>query len=168
MVQQKDSFGQNEPTFTEDPLTGNLRDPVGGDIGSTSDRHNFLNEKIQAQFRIFESQIQFIGEPFAGLFADGDFSVPLQVTDGDGDLITFSEVAKVQVNITGGTATGKKLKLSDGSLIGAVDASIDVPLTDGAATVLVVTTSTGTVDLSLTDSDSSGLSVIDTATLTLS
>ena len=123
--------------------------------------------KMADQFRLGEAQIQFNGEPFAAPAGALVLDIPLEVSDSVGVRNTFAEKKSVQVNITGGTATGKKISKSDGSVVGAVDASITVPLVDGLVTVRVEAGSTGTVALSLTDAGA-GLDVSDTAVVTFS
>lgn len=123
--------------------------------------------KVADQFRLGETQIQFIGEPFdppGGALSD---DVPVEVTDSNGIRNTFSEPKQVQVDITAGSATGKKLSTPDGSVVGVVDASIVVRLVDGEVTIRVEASSTGTVILGLTDLGT-GLDVTDTATVTFS
>jgi hypothetical protein len=119
--------------------------------------------KVENQLRSFESQIQFLGEPFSG---SSPVVVAVGVTDAEGVVITFSNVGSLTVNITGGTATGKQLKV--GATLSAVDGSIVVPLVDGSGSVEVLASSAGTVELNLTDSAGSGLTNIDTAVVTVS
>ena len=123
--------------------------------------------KMADQFRLAEAQIQFIGEPFAPPATDLLDDVPVQVTDSNGVRNTFSEKKQVQVDISGGSAAGKKLSTPDGTVVGAVDASIVVDLVDGAVVVRVEASGIGTVTLALTDVGT-GLDVSDTATVTFS
>jgi len=125
---------------------------------------NNLTERLIGQLRAYDDQIQFIGEPFAGPLAGTP--VPVAVTDSVGNVQNVSTVPSVTVNIVGGTATGKRLRV--GANTSVVDGSIVVSLVDGQGTVEVIGTGAGTVDLTLTDSAATGLDVSDTAQIVLS
>lgn len=152
-------------------LTGlSTAQQVALDIFNRSRDDSVLNHPLMSdtgeaidQFRLYEDQIQFIGEPYAastGTPAD----VTVHVTDDTGNRSLFTVVTQVTVNISGGGATNKRLVVN--GVAGAVNASAVVTLVDGQAELQVTTTSAGTVDLTLTDSGSSGLDVSDTATVT--
>ena len=109
--------------------------------------------------------------PAAGLL---EVEVTVEVQDADGDKVSVSDsdvpakpgIEEVTVDITGGTATVKRLKGSGPE--GAEDASLVVKLRNGKGTFTVLADTTGTVLLGLTDSQVTGLNAADTATVTFS
>ena len=117
------------------------------------------------QLRRLKHQFQFIGEPFnptAGLLT---VDIPLQLTDSDGKRITVEANIDVQVDIVDPyQTTGAQLVGPSGT--SPVDGSLRVTLVDGAATIQLIATSDGLVDLGLTDVAGTGLSVSDTARVT--
>lgn len=132
-----------------------------------------LLHKIISDLRTKEDAIAFLPtayNPAAGILEQ---EVVLEVQDADGDLVSVSgqklddkdAIREVQVDITGGTATGKAL--CQGNQEGAVDASIEARIEDGVCKVIVKATAAGTVLLGLTDLGP-GLTVTSTATVTFS
>jgi hypothetical protein len=125
-----------------------------------------LLQQMIDQFQRADALIQFIGEPFAPEAGALEAAVPVEVTDAVAVRNSFSAVRSVQVDITGGTATGAQIK--DGDNLSPVDGSLKIPLPDGQRIITIIATSTGTVDLALTDVSGTGLDVTDTATVTFS
>lgn len=117
------------------------------------------------QIRQGEEQIQFLDPDAVGeLLANMPGDVRVAVT-GILDISLLTEVKRVQVDITGGTATGKRLFTN--GVAGAVGASAVLQLEDGQGTIQYTATSVGTVILGLTDIDTSGLLTTDVKTITL-
>lgn len=143
---------------------------------STETLKGSLLHAIVADLRDKETNIAFTNAtpaPAAGLL---QVDLTLEVRDAGNDKIRVSDSAtpdkagilEVQVDITGGTATGKQLLPEGNGAAAAVDASAIVRFVNGKATVNVAATSTGTVILGLTDSGTTGLTVTSTSTVTFS
>ena len=123
------------------------------------------------QMNLFVTHVQFIGEPYSPPASALSQTVPIQATTAQAIRIKASRVKQIKVGITGGSATGKKLKSLDGKVVGGVDESITVPLVDGEVEIVVEASSTGTVTLDLdgsVDPIAAGLNTTDTATITFS
>lgn len=134
----------------------------------TTDLGNLFDQVID-QFQRQDAEIQFDGEPFAALLADGPFAVPIEVTDGVGVRQAFTKVNIVRVKIVGGSAPGRELALgSTGGVPGPTNQEVDIGLKEGKGDALVKVTGVGTVNLALEDVGASGLDVSDTATVTFS
>lgn len=124
-------------------------------------------DEFDAQFEEMESQIQFKPDAYAGTAGTAvQVPVNVEVTFSDGTHSVRSKVASVQVDITGGTAANKRLRVGD--KVSPVDGSILLPLTDGAAQVIVEGDGAGTVLLGLSNPSKASLDVSDTATVTYS
>ncbi len=104
------------------------------------------------QFRLFAKRVQFIGEPYAPAGGVKIQAIPIEVTSDQAVRIESSTVRRIKVDIDSGTATGKKLRSADGKIVGAVDASIIVPIVKGRADIVFEAASTGTWVLGLDDS----------------
>lgn len=134
-------------------------------VTTTSDQIRGLQTQMTAvvgQLNLLAKQIQFIGEPFT---ATGVLTatVPVEISDADGKRVGLYPPTNVTVRIAGGTAPGPTLTWN-----GQADVAGDlvVTVTGGRALVTVAATAIGTVDLVLVDSAATGLSVVDTATVT--
>ena len=128
-----------------------------------------LLDKVIVQFQRQDAEIQFDGEPFAALLADGPFEIPVNVTDGIGVLAAFTKVNIVRVKITGGNAPGRELALgSTGGVPGPTNQEVDIGLIEGKGNALVKGTGVGTVILALEDVGASGLDTTNVATVTFS
>lgn len=134
----------------------------------TTDLGNLLGQVI-VQFQRQDAEIQFDGEPFAALLAEGPFEVPVEVTDGVGILQAFTKVNTVRVKITGGDAPGRELALgSTGGVPGPTNQEVDIGFKEGKGNALVKVTGVGTVILALEDVSGSGLGTTNVATVTFS
>ncbi len=119
----------------------------------------------------FVDRVQFIGEPFAPAPTVLIQAIPIDATTAQAVRILKSSVRKIKVDITGGTAAGKKLKSADGTVLGVVDGSIIVPVVKGRADIIAEATGTGTMILGLdgsVDPVAATLITTDTATITFS
>lgn len=121
-----------------------------------------LSQKSGDQAREFETRIQFIGEPYtpgAGILSQ---AITIEATSSQAVRIHKSEIKQIKIDITSGTATGKKIKSADGSVVGAVDASITVPVVNGRADIIFEATSTGDWALGLDGSVDARAAVLTT------
>lgn len=102
---------------------------------------------------------------FAGALAGVD--VAITAVDGNSvrQLFGDNKIKRVQVDKTGGTATGVVLTNEKGETHAT---TIVVEFFKGVATLHVAAGAAGTVILGLTDVDSTGVTVTDTLTITLS
>ncbi len=88
-----------------------------------------LFDQVIEQFQRQDAEIQFDGEPFDALLADGPFAVPIEVTDGVGIRQAFTKVNIVRVKIVGGSAPGRELALgSTGGIPGPTNQKVDIGL----------------------------------------
>lgn len=110
-----------------------------------------LQAQHDKQIRLFEARVQFIGEPYAPAGGVKLQAITIECTTNTGAVrILSSEVKQIKVDIDAfGTATGKKLKSADGTIVGAIDASIIVPVVEGRADVIFEAATTGTWRLKL-------------------
>jgi len=138
------------------------------DMAKDTVKGSVLNKMVD-QFRLGETQVQFNlpGDVLNPPGGERSGQVPVEVANGVGIRNTFAENQTVQVDISGGTASGKQLQGPDGTL-GAVDGSLVVTLKDGQALVTVLATSTGTVNLALSNPSKTTLQTTDTAVVTFS
>lgn len=136
-----------------------------------------LITKLIEQARLFEAQIQFIDEPYNPGASELSVEVTVDVTDAEATRMLMSgyslpgklPINAVQVNITGGTAVGRRLVAgSTGGIVATGGQSMRLSLVEGRGLPLVEADGTGTVLLSLTDVAGTGLDVSDTATVTFS
>jgi len=135
-----------------------------------------LLHAIVADLRNKEDNIAFTAATPAAPAGATELTLTLEVRDVDNDKVRVSDedtpdkaaIRDVQVDITGGTATGKQLFPDGNGAAAAVDASAIVRFKNGKARVKVLVGSTGTVILGLTDSAATGLTVTSTSTVTFS
>ncbi len=134
-----------------------------------------LLHNIVADLREKETAIAFEpGGAVAAPAGDLEIEITVEVQDADGDKIRVSDedvpdkdaISEVTVDISGGSATVKRLQGKGPE--GAEDASLILPLRDGKGTFKVLADTTGTVALGLTDSQGNGLTVTSTTTVTFS
>lgn len=134
-----------------------------------------LLHKIVGDLREKESAVAYLPTAYTPAAALLLQEVTIEVQDAAGDKLRVSDektdekagITQVQVDISGGTATGKQLQLLNKDAA-AIDGSVIVPLEKGVGKVFVLAASTGTVTLALTDSQGHGLTVTSTATVTFS
>ena len=125
-----------------------------------------LKTDADRQARLFEKRIQFVGEPYAPSAGIKLQAITIQCTSDQFVRILASEVKQIKVVIdVFGTATGKKLKSADGKIVGAIDASIIVPVVEGEAEVIFEAATTGTWRLSLDPSVDARAAELNTADL---
>jgi len=111
------------------------------------------------------TQAAFVADfaPAAGVLA-GTTTVTLQDANDVRSRFGDNVNRRVQVGVTGGTATGREIS-ADGVTFGA---TADVSYVKGVATVYYRATGTGTIVMGLTALDGSTLTHTDTLTITLS
>jgi len=85
--------------------------------------------------------------------AGGTVEVEIRVTDGDGTIDTFNNIVQVTVAVDGNAT---------------IQESMPIRFTNGIAKITIQDDTAETVNLSLVDSESTGLDVSDTATVVFS
>lgn len=113
------------------------------------DALDVLQAQHDKQLRLFETQVQFIGEPYTPSAGVKTQAVTIECTSAQAVRIISSEVSQIKIVIDSGSASGKKLKSADGKVVGTVDASITVPVVEGQAKIIFEASSTGSWVLSL-------------------
>lgn len=102
-----------------------------------------ISQKSIGQDKAFADRVQFKGEPFtpgAGILTQ---TIRIEVTTAQGVLVKDSGVAQIKVDILSGTATNKKLKSLDNTVIGTVDNPITVQVVDGFVDIVIEATVDG-------------------------
>jgi hypothetical protein len=127
-----------------------------------------LCEAVIRQFVIYCTQLHFPSAAVAPAAAVLSTTTTVEVGDTDNKRVLFGEskVKRVRVNRTGGTAVGGELFDPANPTVGAQQ--VILSFVEGQTTIGIRATAAGTVTMSLTDIDSSGLTATDTVTCTFS
>lgn len=130
-----------------------------------NDELNSLLNDVLGWARDHDDNFTLVGPAAPPIAAD--FAMEVQVQDANNILERFSLVGQVTVTIGAGTATNEQL-ISNKGVVGAVGASLLVPIVGGVGKFSCRSSAadTETFIMGLTDSGATGLTATDTHTAT--